>query len=402
MKKFTSFLICLMLVIITAFPAFAQTADTNRITYIDCDISSNLVYNDSFEALYGEAFWRFKNIEHKTESISPIGGKNIDYEVISVNGKGAISNLGYNENEEKPKAQITFTEGEKYDFSCFVKNVDFDGTIYVYLNSKNNRHVVTELDISNSTLDWKEISCELESLATESGSLTLEFNGNGTLLLDFVQLIPHSAHGYGEEQYKYAAIRNDFYSAIADLKPTLVAFPLDNYSRGSYDWASTTGPAEEKSWSNIGITEYFNLCEDINAELVPIFNTINVSKKSGSYDECLKSILDLIEYANGDSVKTYWGAIRAANGHPEPYNLKYIAFAAGADTEAMTKEINNKYKDINVIITDDSFTYDYINIPPAVPESNIDTQTILLIAAPCAAVIAVAVIVIVVVKKRKK
>lgn len=399
MKKIISFLICLMLVIITAFPAFA---DVNKITYIECDISSNLVYNNSFEAIFGEAFWSFKDVEHKTENTSPIGGKNTDYEVISVNGKGTISNLGYNKNEEKPKAQITFTEGEKYDFSCFVKNVDFNGTIYVYLNSKSNRHVVTELDISNSNIHWKKLSCELTSLATEAGSLTIEFNGNGTLLLDFVQLIPHSAYGYGKEQYKYATIRSDFYNAITDLKPTHIAFSLDAYSRGSYDWASTIGPAEEKFSSNIGITEYFNLCEDINAELVPIFNIINVSKESGSYDECLKSILDLIEYANGDSVKTYWGAIRAADGHPEPYNLKYIAFADGADTEAMTKEINKKYKDINIIITDDSYTYDYISIPPVVPKSSIDMQTILLIAAPCAAVVAVAVIVILVVKKRKK
>ena len=37
----------------------------------------------------------------------------------------------------------------------------------------------------------------------------------------------------------------------------------------------------------------------------------------------IDDILDLIEYCNG-STATTWGAKRAANGHPDPYNLKYI------------------------------------------------------------------------------
>ena len=37
----------------------------------------------------------------------------------------------------------------------------------------------------------------------------------------------------------------------------------------------------------------------------------------------IDDILDLLEYCNG-STSTKWGAKRAANGHPAPYNLKYI------------------------------------------------------------------------------
>jgi alpha-L-arabinofuranosidase len=38
----------------------------------------------------------------------------------------------------------------------------------------------------------------------------------------------------------------------------------------------------------------------------------------------IQEALDAIEYANGD-VNTYWGAKRAAAGHPEPFNLKFLA-----------------------------------------------------------------------------
>ena len=34
--------------------------------------------------------------------------------------------------------------------------------------------------------------------------------------------------------------------------------------------------------------------------------------------------LDAVEYANGGT-NTYWGNIRAQNGHPAPFNMKYLA-----------------------------------------------------------------------------
>ena len=37
----------------------------------------------------------------------------------------------------------------------------------------------------------------------------------------------------------------------------------------------------------------------------------------------VQDAVDLIQYANGDT-NTTWGALRAANGHPAPFNLKYM------------------------------------------------------------------------------
>ena len=37
----------------------------------------------------------------------------------------------------------------------------------------------------------------------------------------------------------------------------------------------------------------------------------------------IQDILDLIEWANG-SADSKWGAVRAAAGHPEPFNLRYL------------------------------------------------------------------------------
>lgn len=51
-------------------------------------------------------------------------------------------------------------------------------------------------------------------------------------------------------------------------------------------------------------------------------------------DAYIRDILDLIEYANGD-VSTPWGAKRAAAGHPQPFNLKYL----GIGNEDMITEV---------------------------------------------------------------
>lgn len=55
---------------------------------------------------------------------------------------------------------------------------------------------------------------------------------------------------------------------------------------------------------NIGLGHGFSLSHDSTMILV-------------------QDVLDAIEYANGDAT-TYWGAKRIANGHSEPYGLKFV------------------------------------------------------------------------------
>ena len=75
-------------------------------------------------------------------------------------------------------------------------------------------------------------------------------------------------------------------------------------------------------------------------------------------DEYIQEVLDLIEWANGDK-STKWGKIRAAAGHPEPFNLKYIGIGnedliTDIFEERFTmiyKAVTEKYPEIIVIGT---------------------------------------------------
>jgi alpha-N-arabinofuranosidase len=80
----------------------------------------------------------------------------------------------------------------------------------------------------------------------------------------------------------------------------------------------------------LGFFEYFQLCEDIGAEPLPILNCgmacqfnsgeLAPLDQLGPY---IQDALDLIEFANGPATSA-WGRKRAAMGHPQPFHMKML------------------------------------------------------------------------------
>ena len=92
-----------------------------------------------------------------------------------------------------------------------------------------------------------------------------------------------------------------------------------------YHWKNGIGKVREdrtyplalplhETWCNdFGTDEFLHLCELVGAEPILTVNTA-----TGTPEE----FLDWYEYVNGP-VTTKYGRMRAENGHPEPYNVKY-------------------------------------------------------------------------------
>ena len=85
-------------------------------------------------------------------------------------------------------------------------------------------------------------------------------------------------------------------------------------------------------------------------------DTIALRPGTDEWDAYVQDVLDLIEYANGDATTTYWGAMRAANGSAEPFNLKYIGLGNEnwgeiyeRNFRALYDEVKAVYPDITVI-----------------------------------------------------
>ena len=67
-----------------------------------------------------------------------------------------------------------------------------------------------------------------------------------------------------------------------------------------------------------------NLLYAINAGLALGYNgDTNHTVPLDQMGRWVQDAVDLIQYANGDT-NTTWGGLRAANGHPAPYNLQYL------------------------------------------------------------------------------
>ncbi|MDE3188940.1 MAG: alpha-N-arabinofuranosidase [Acidobacteriota bacterium] len=137
--------------------------------------------------------------------------------------------------------------------------------------------------------------------------------------------------------------RIDLMEKLAALHPAFLRFPGGNYLEGQhlnehFEWKKTIGPLVDRPthttpwnyWSSdgMGLMEFLTWCEDLHMEpLLAVFSGyalnqdhINPGKDLEPY---VQDALDEIEYVTG-SAATRWGAERARNGHPAPFDLKFV------------------------------------------------------------------------------
>ncbi|MBQ8506857.1 MAG: alpha-N-arabinofuranosidase [Clostridia bacterium] len=117
--------------------------------------------------------------------------------------------------------------------------------------------------------------------------------------------------------------RGDVAELVKGLGVPVIRYPGGNFV-SCYDWHDGIGPKElrpkrmDYAWASIETNE-FGIDEFCQwAEKVGIEPMIAVNLGTGS----IKDAGDLVEYCNHPG-GTYWSDLRAKNGHPEPYGIKY-------------------------------------------------------------------------------
>jgi alpha-L-arabinofuranosidase len=241
-------------------------------------------------------------------------------------------------------------KGEAYNFSAQVRNVSGSPVLRLELYSADGE-LLDSATVKNISSDWKKCTATLHPRETDSKArLLVLVEGKGTLDIDMVSLFPE--HTWRDRP---GGLRADMVQLLADMKPGFLRFPGGCIVEGSvldrrYQWKNTIGPIEDRKllinrWNyeflhkptpdyfqsfGLGFFEFFQLCEDIGAQPLPILNCgMACQFNSGELvpldkiDPFVQDALDLIEFANGPATST-WGAKRAAMGHPEPFNLKMM------------------------------------------------------------------------------
>ncbi|WP_457571187.1 alpha-L-arabinofuranosidase C-terminal domain-containing protein [Desulfovulcanus sp.] len=105
------------------------------------------------------------------------------------------------------------------------------------------------------------------------------------------------------------------------IKVSVLRFP-GGCGTHHYDWKRAIGPVEKRPMYKFGIDEFMELCRAVGAE--PI---ITLSYFTGTCQD----LTDLVEYLNAPlgtnpNGGVAWAEVRAANGHPEPYGVKWFEF----------------------------------------------------------------------------
>ena len=239
---------------------------------------------------------------------------------------------------------------ETYDFSVRIRGVSGTPKLTVALYG-NDGSVLATTDLVHFTGEWAEYRATLQPSETDGHArLALLIEGPGTIDVDFVSLFPR--HTW---KNRPRGLRADMVQALADLHPGFIRFPGGCIVEGSvlerrYQWKNTIGPIEERKllvnrWNyefvhrptpdyfqsfGLGFFEFFQLCEDIGSQPLPILNCGMACQFNsgelcapGDLETYIQDALDLVEFANG-APTTPWGARRAAMGHPAPFHLKLI------------------------------------------------------------------------------
>ncbi len=272
---------------------------------------------------------------------------------------------------------IVLKAGAKYDFSIRVANIGKAKKVRVALVEpqgwgKDPKLLADAIiDISaqgNASDEWKEYTATLTPEADcTKAALQLLVLDEGDLRLDDVSLMP-------QDTYKGHGLRKDLAEALEALHPKFMRFPGGCVVHGggdgfwdTYRWKNTIGPRHTRqglknTWGyhqsmGLGYYEYFQFCEDLGMQPVPILPCgVSCQGTNGGWsmktqaqevvpmkdmDEWAQDAIDLIEWANGDPATSKWAKMRAEQGHPKPFGLKYLGIG---NEEKITPEFCERFR----------------------------------------------------------
>jgi alpha-L-arabinofuranosidase len=354
----------------TLFGIFFE--DINHST--DGGIYPELVRNRSFEDADTLQNWKFTNQNGASNAtvnysdiysnpwVPALNAFNRKMLSIKANGAFKLENEGY--------WGMNIEKGSAYTFQVAAFCSDgFNSPLKIRIVGSDGVELASG-EVKGIEGKWKYYTVNFSSSGSDSKAhLEIIGEGKGSLYLDMVSLMP-------DKTWKNHGLRVDLAAAVNDLHPKFFRFPGGCWVEGDdfkhmFHWKNTIGNIDTRTslWNiwgynatnGLGYHEYLQLAEDMGAE--PLFCiSAGISHKEivpmDQMGQWVQDALDAIEYANG-SENSVWGSIRAKNGHPKPFHLKYIEIGNENGGDAynerwtlIARAIQTKYPEIKLIAND--------------------------------------------------
>ena len=292
---------------------------------------------------------------------------------------------------------IAVEAGKNYDFSMYVLAGGQKQDFLIQLMGENGT-VLAKTKLKTAASDWTQYTTVLTAKGSDAKArLAIVPLKAAHVGVDMISLFPQETF-----MNRKNGLRKDLAQAIADLKPKFVRFPGGCMTHGQgleniYHWNHTVGPWQDRKpdfniWNyhqtrGLGFYEYFQFCEDIGAEPLPVLaagvpcqnsaaNADGIGGQQGGIPMAdmpayIDELCNLIEWANGDPAKSKWAKMRADAGHPAPFNMKYlgignediISTVFEERCEMIAKAIRERYPEIQICGTAGPFHFpsaDYV------------------------------------------
>jgi alpha-L-arabinofuranosidase len=292
-----------------------------------CDLVPSMwaekLYDGSFEGLSPYKFTFIKETDFKEKPWYPSGACNRAR--WSRDSQTRVSGAASQKIEILPGPPATagvsqdgiFVEADApCRFSCWLRARDFSGPVHVRLEADGETLAHGEFQVSDGA-DWKKYSARLVPRERAlRATLTIEFRGPGTLWLDNASLMPTNTVG---------GWRRDAFEAVRALRPGIIRFGgsvVEEPGYGDFDWKKTIGDPDRRrpfrAWGGLqptgpGLEEIVQFIQAVGAEPLMCVRFKERTPQDAAQE---------VEYFNG-ATNTPMGALRAANGHPELYRLRY-------------------------------------------------------------------------------
>ena len=239
------------------------------------------------------------------------------------NGKKSVS-LGVSGGRAGIRQGRVYIEaGRKYDGSLWVQRQAGSPELTLRILGANGDQIASlPLPISGSASSWREVPFSFTSPVRDpQATVEIAASGTGAILVDFVSMMRADARGDG-------MFRADLLGALRDLLPAFIRWPGGSFA-STYKWNEGIGRYAARGYHpntfwggysdyyGFGTDEFLGLCHKLNAE--PLI----VLPAPGAPPDQVDYAMKWVHYLN-DLPDTEWGRLRAANGHPEPYGVRFF------------------------------------------------------------------------------
>ena len=208
----------------------------------------------------------------------------------------------------------------------------YDGSVWIKIESGAPRlslrvlaadgSVLADLPLRTRGSAWQEVPFSFASARTDrDAAVEIAAAGRGAALVDFVSLMRADVRRSG-------MLRPDLLAALRGLAPAFIRWPGGSFA-STYKWQDGIGPLASRvyhpneiwggysDYYGFGTDEYLELTRQLGADPLIVLPAPDDTPASVEY------AMNWVHYVN-DPPTTTWGQMRARNGHPEPYGVRYF------------------------------------------------------------------------------